>query len=120
MIVSQERAFLNAQAQVHKLCEYVEHSADSGERIDRVERELFSQLLAIGLRLLRAFVAGQGNGDAGPSVEIDGATLRRLADQRDRRYLSVFGLVGDRPSHVRKAGGSEDRARPARCATGPA
>jgi hypothetical protein len=69
----------------------VEEAADSGERIDRVERELFSQLLELGLTLLRAFVDGQGDGDAGASVEIDGAELRRFSDPRERRYLSVFG-----------------------------
>ncbi len=40
MIVSQERAFLNAQARLEKIRCYVEQAADSGERIDRVEREL--------------------------------------------------------------------------------
>lgn len=91
MIVSQERAFLNAQARLEKIRRYVEQAADSGERIDRVERELFSQLLELGLTLLRAFVDGQGDGDAGASVEIDGAELRRFSDPRERRYLSVFG-----------------------------
>ena len=91
MIVSQERAFLNAQARLEKIRQYVEQAADSGARIDRVERELFAQLLDLGLTLLRAFVDGQGDGDAGPSVEIDGTKLRRLSDSRERRYLSVFG-----------------------------
>lgn len=91
MIVSQEQAFLNAQAQLENICRYVQQAADSGERIDRVERELFAQLLELGLTLLRAFVDGQGDGDAGPSVTIDGAELRRLSGPRERRYLSIFG-----------------------------
>jgi hypothetical protein len=48
MIVSQERDFLNAQARLEKICRSVEQAADSGERIDRVERELFAQLLELG------------------------------------------------------------------------
>lgn len=93
MIVSQERAFLNAQARLEKIRRYVEQAAESGERIDRVERELFAQLLELGLTLLRVFVDGQGDGDAGPSIVIDGAELRRLSGPRERRYLSIFGEV---------------------------
>jgi len=74
-----------------KIRRYVEQAAESWERIDRVERELFSRLLEQGLTLLRAFVDGQGGGDAGPSVKVDGAELRRLSGPRERRYLSVFG-----------------------------
>ena len=91
MIVSQERAFLTAQARLEKIRRYVEEASDSGERIDRVERELFAQLLEMGLTLLRAFVDGQGDGDASATVEIDGAELRRLRGPRERRYLSIFG-----------------------------
>ncbi len=55
MIVSQERAFLNAQARLEKIRRYVEQAANSGERIDRVERELFAQLLDLGLTRLLQF-----------------------------------------------------------------
>ncbi|MBM4011143.1 MAG: hypothetical protein FJ286_07150 [Planctomycetes bacterium] len=47
MIVLQERAFLNAQARLEKIRRYVEEAADSGERIDRVERELLAQFLGL-------------------------------------------------------------------------
>jgi hypothetical protein len=70
---------------------HMEQAAESGERIDRVERELFSRLLEQGLTLLRAFVDGQGDVDAGPSIKVDDADLRRLRGPRERRYLSVFG-----------------------------
>lgn len=56
-----------------------------------MERKLFARLLEQGLTLLRAFVDGQGDGDAGPSVKVDGAELRRLSGPRERRCLSVFG-----------------------------
>ena len=59
--------------------------------MDRVERELFAQLLELGLMLLPAFVDGQGDGDSGASVAIDGVELRRLSGLKQRRYLSVFG-----------------------------
>ena len=48
MMVSHEPAFLNTQTRLEKIRRYVEQAADSGERIDRVERELFAQLLELG------------------------------------------------------------------------
>ena len=65
MIMSQERAFLKAQQQLQAMEAFVEQAARDERRIDQVERELFSQLLAVGLTLLEAFVAAQGDGDAG-------------------------------------------------------
>lgn len=83
--------FSQRQGTARKIRRYVEQAAESGERIDRVERELFARLLEQGLTLLRAFVDGQGDGDAGPSVKVDIAELRRLSGPRARKYLSVFG-----------------------------
>jgi len=56
-----------------------------------VERELWRQGLQLGLLLLKGFVAGQGTGDLGPTIEDEGRTLRRLDPEHDRRYVSVFG-----------------------------
>ena len=92
MIMAQERAFLKSQQQLQALQALVEQAAVDELRIDQVERELFSRLLALGHTLLAAFVAAQGDGDAGPKLETpDGRTLRRLKGQHVRRYLSIFG-----------------------------
>ena len=56
-----------------------------------MERELFSQLLLVGRTMLEGFVAAQGDGDAGPTLEQEGRTLRRSEEQHSRRYLSIFG-----------------------------
>ena len=92
MIIRQEQAFLKAQQQLQAMEAFVEQAATDEQRIDQVERELFSQLLAVGLTLLEAFVAAQGDGDAGAKLETpDGRTLRRLKEKHVRRYLSIFG-----------------------------
>jgi len=92
MIIAHERAFLKAQQQLQALQAFVEQSVDEQSRIDQVERELFSQLLALGLTLLQAFVAAHGDGDAGRHLEAaDGRQLRRLDGLHPRRYLSIFG-----------------------------
>ena len=59
MIVAQERAFLKAQQLFQALEAFVEQAAQQEQRIDRVERDLFSRLLNLGHALLSAFVAAQ-------------------------------------------------------------
>lgn len=97
MIVAQEQSFLKAQQQFQALQALIERAADDGQRIDQVERELFGRLLALGHTLLQAFVASQGDGDAGVSLETaDGRPVRRLKGKRRRRYLSIFGELSIR------------------------
>lgn len=96
MIVAQEQTFLKAQQQLQALVAFVEQAAGEHERIDRVERELYSQLLLLGHTLLSAFVAEQGDGDWGPTLPASaGHTVRRLS-ARPRRYLSIFGELAIR------------------------
>ncbi len=92
MILAQEQAFLKARQQLQAIETFVEQTTTTSQRIDEVERKLFGQLLALGLSLLEAFVAGQGDGNLGASIKTDeGRTLRRLEETHDRRYLSIFG-----------------------------
>lgn len=91
MIMTQEQAVLKSQQQLHSILSYVQAAASDDQRIDLVEREVFSQLLAIGLTLLESFVAAHGDCDAGEEVQIDERRLRRLDQPHQRRYLSIFG-----------------------------
>jgi hypothetical protein len=94
MIITQERAFLKAQQQFQAMVAFVEQAAVDELRIDQVERDLFSRLLAVGLTLQKAFVAAQGDGDTGAKVKTpDGRTLCRLKGKHARRYLSIFGEI---------------------------
>jgi len=91
MMMTQERAFLKSQEQLQAIQTYVEEASSQGERIDQVERELFSQLLVLGRTLLEAFVAAQGEGDEGPTLKQEDRTLKRSEEVQARRYLSIFG-----------------------------
>jgi hypothetical protein len=92
MIFAQEQAFLKARQQLQAIEAFVDQAATAGQRIDNVERELFGQLLSVGLTLLEAFVAAQGDGDIGAWIKTDaGRTIRRLKEPHMRRYLSIFG-----------------------------
>ncbi len=85
MIMAKEQAFLKAQEQFDQLKDLVEAAARDGHRIDTVERDLMGQLLGLGRTLLTAFVAQQGDGDQGPTIEVeDDQTLQRLPIKHDR------------------------------------
>jgi hypothetical protein len=92
MIMAQEQAFLKAQDQLADLIAFIRDATPQGLRLDEVERGLFSRLLQLGLSLLSAHVAAQGDGDVGDTVTTpDGQTCRRLPQPHARTYRSVFG-----------------------------
>src|SRR3954451_12128028 len=92
MIFAQEQALLKAQADLQGLVAFARQAAHDGSRIDQVERELMRRLLAMGLNLLRLFIAEHGDGDLGQEVPAeDGRTLRRLPEPHACRYVSIFG-----------------------------
>ena len=94
MIMAQEQAILNGKVAFDQIVQLVRDASDQGWRIDQTERGLFSGLLELGRQLLEAFVAGQNNGNMGKSLEYEGRILQRLEDLHQRRYVSVFGVLG--------------------------
>ena len=99
MIMTQEQAFLKAQAQLTDLIAFVHAAPGDGLRIDQVERGLFERLLQLGFSLLTAHVAAHGDGDVGDTATApDGPTCRKLPEPHDRIYRSVFG-----PLTIRRA-----------------
>lgn len=111
MIMAQERAFLKAQQQLQSMEAFVKEAAANELRIDQAERELFSRLLALGHSLLEAFVAAQGDGDAGPELPAGDHAVRRLNNKRPRRYLSIFGELSiQRRVYARREGQKVERA----------
>jgi hypothetical protein len=91
MIIDQEKRFIKAREEFETMLCWLDQADDEGLRIDQVERGLFSRLLAIGLALLKAYIAKLGHGDAGETLQREGRTLRRSDQPHRRRYLSIFG-----------------------------
>ena len=92
MIITPEQAALKAQQRFDHLLGLVRQASHEGQRIDTVERDLMRHLLALGHDLLALFIANQGDGDLGPTVEApEGRTLQRLPEPHVRRYVSIFG-----------------------------
>ena len=120
MMMTQEQAFLKSRQQLQAIEAYVKTASSQEERIDQVKRELFSQLLLLGRSLLEGFVAAQGDGDAGLTLEQDSRTLHRSAKPHARRYLSIFGELSISRWVYAERGGAEDRGSAVGCPTEPA
>src|SRR4051812_16777055 len=93
------------------LVERIRNVADQEQPIHQVEEFIFREVLAMGLALLRSFLAASGDGDLGPTLTIPGErpdeppqVLPRLDEPRSRPYLSVFGEVA-----IKRVGYGEDR-----------
>ena len=91
MISTREAFVLQAHQQFDALLALVDQA--KGQRLDRVEGDVFGGLLGLGLTLVRLFVATQGTGDAGPSLATAAGTWKRLEDAHPRRYVSIFGAM---------------------------
>jgi hypothetical protein len=92
-MITKEQALHKAEQHFSRLKELVEKASRRDWRIDEFERATFAELLDLGFHLLTAFIAQQGNGDEGERVEHRGKTLRRLPQQHERRYVSIYGPV---------------------------
>jgi hypothetical protein len=102
MSSSPESLVVQARRQFDALLALV--ATASNERIDRVEDEIFGNLLRLGLTLMRQFVAQHGTGDAGPTLATPTGTWKRLEDLHSRRYVSIFGeLTFDRTVYGTRA-----------------
>ncbi len=93
------------------LVERIRDAADDRRPIHQVEETIFREALAMGLALLRSFLAASGDGDVGPTLTIPGGrpdepphVLPRLDEPRSRPYLSIFGEVT-----IERVGDGEDR-----------
>lgn len=95
-IVTQEQLLLKAQEQFDALKQSILDYSEKEMRIDQTERNVFAELLSLGLTLLKAFVAGAGTGDEGESVSRGDRTLQRSEQPRERWYRSVFGKLSIR------------------------
>jgi hypothetical protein len=93
MIMSQEIALLKAKEEFQKIEETIRQATIQGKRIDVVEENLWDQMLSLGRLMLTSFVAGQGTGDLGPTLEYEGRLLKQLDQLHAKPYMSVFGAL---------------------------
>lgn len=80
------------QGELSKILTMIEDSLQQEERIDLVERGVFSSLLDLGAKILALFIEKSGDGDIGETLESsEGLILRRSEEKQEHRYQSIFG-----------------------------
>jgi hypothetical protein len=80
------------QERTAKLVDFVIESAGREESLHNVERHVFDDLLRIGFEVIDMFVALQGDGDLGETVQTpEGRTLHRSEKPKLRRLRTIFG-----------------------------
>jgi hypothetical protein len=89
--MTKEEAIVKARVGFEEMIDALERAGREGHTIDRVEEDLWRGILELGRMLLTSFVADQGSGDMGETIEFESRTLRRLEEMHRRRYVSVFG-----------------------------
>ena len=91
------------------LVERLRSAADQRQPIHQVEEAVFRDLLAMGLDLLRAFLALSGDGDAGPNL-----TVLRRGSGRPASGLAPIGSAAPAslPVDLRRGRDRADRLRP--------
>src|ERR1700693_2780034 len=74
------------------LGDFTLRSAREGATLDQVERAVFGRVLAIGFAAVKLFLDAQGDGDLGPSVDVeDDRTLYRSQTTQQRPLRTIFG-----------------------------
>ncbi len=77
---------------VDDLKTFVRQAAVEGTAVHKVEREIWQRMLAMGRLSTGSFLRMQGDGDVGETIEMpDGKELKRLPEQHQRTYHSIFG-----------------------------
>jgi len=95
MIMAEMAAFDNVNeltAMTADLANFVREAAVKGMAAHEVEEGVWQRVLAMGRQATGQFLAMQGDGDVGETIEMPGGEeLRRLPEPHRRTYHSIFG-----------------------------
>lgn len=88
--INPENLINDLQNIIHKIDAHVQENTAA----HRVEKQIFTSLLSLGLGLLFYFFQQFGSGDRGETVQLDdGRTVKRLPHVGHKNYQSVFGEI---------------------------
>jgi hypothetical protein len=82
----------NLTDHARQLFSLVHDAARDGAAAHRVEADIWKLLLDLGRAAFAQFLGHVGQGDLGPTVQLDdGKNYNRLPETHPRRYVSIFG-----------------------------
>ena len=88
-----ESIIQKAEGKFQGILEYVKGKAQD-EQIHEVERNIFVELLQLGLILLQVFLASKGDGNVGKTHTDGEGVIRPLhSTKKEKTYFSIFGKV---------------------------
>lgn len=94
MMIVQETAFGNLKMlteMAEGLAGFVRRAAEEGVAAHEAERGIWDRILAMGRQAMGEFLAMQGQGDLGDTMETPEGEVRRLPEPHRREYHSIFG-----------------------------
>ena len=91
-MIAFEQRFDKVRELVSTLEEFVVEGGRSQARADKVERDVFGQLLELGRELMQVYFDQAGDGDQGQTIQRSDKTLKRQGT-KERNYHSIFGVI---------------------------
>ena len=95
MMMAEVAAFDNLEGLARmgsELAAFVRRAALEGVAAHEAEEDVWQRVLAMGRQAFGQFLAAQGDGDVGETIEMDdGKELRRLTEPHQGTYRSIFG-----------------------------
>ena len=91
-MIAFEQRFDKVRELVSTLEEFVVEGGRSQARADKVERDVFGQLLELGRELMQVYFDQAGDGDQGQTIQRSDKTLKRQGT-KERNYHSIFGCL---------------------------
>ena len=77
-----------------EIIDQVDAHAKQGKPAYEVEKNIFKELLKIGLQMLIYFFQQCGSGDQGETITLSNKkTLKRLPELHDKPYQTIFGEI---------------------------
>ena len=86
-----ELSLANTQIAYRKIAAKIQNAHEKSISLDKLERDLLTELMNLGHACLQDFIDAAGDGDIGDQAEADGQTVRRSDKKQKRVYRSIFG-----------------------------
>lgn len=86
-----ELSLTHTQSAYQKIVKLIQNAHQNSESLDKLERDLVSEVMNLGHACLQDFIDAAGDGDMGEQLKVNGQIVRRSDEQQQRAYRSVFG-----------------------------
>jgi len=86
-----ELRLAHVQAAYQKIAKRIGEAHKNSQTLDKLERDLVTDVMNLGRACLRDFIDAAGDGDSGEEITVGDQVVKRSAQKHRRIYRSVFG-----------------------------